>query len=84
MRVIEADDVFAALAAFALDADEFFGIDAVPIMRRIGASIAAAGDGQDGLCAIIVELAEKHATALVGISFFSMLAQREVGGLWKF
>ena len=44
MRVVEADDVFAALPAFALDADQFARIDVIAVLRRIGSSIAAAGD----------------------------------------
>ena len=32
VRVIEADDVFAALAAFALNADQFLGIDVVAVV----------------------------------------------------
>src|SRR6266852_982930 len=41
VRVIEADDVLAALAAFALNTDKFPGIDLVAVMWRVRASIAA-------------------------------------------
>ena len=43
MRMVEADNIFAALAPFALDADQFAGIDVVAIMRRIAAGVAATG-----------------------------------------
>ena len=49
--VVEADDVFAALAAFTLDADEFLGIDVVAVVGGIGAGVAAAGGrGDDAAC----------------------------------
>ena len=41
--VIEADDVFAALASFPLDANQFLGIDVVAIVGGVGAGVAAAG-----------------------------------------
>jgi len=43
VRVVEADDVFSALASLALDADEFFRIDVVAVVRRVVASVAGAG-----------------------------------------
>ena len=85
MGVIEADDVLAALAAFALNADEFPGIDLVAVMGRVRARVAAARDARDDLCdglgAVVAELAEHHATALVGIGFLSVLAKGDVVGL---
>ena len=35
MRMIEADDIFSALAAFALDGDQFLRIDVVAVVRRV-------------------------------------------------
>ena len=84
MGMVEADNVFAALAAFALNANQFFGIDVVAIMWRIVASVAAARDRRDGFRAILLEPAKKHPAALVRIGFFSMLAQSKVSGLGKF
>jgi len=59
MGVIETDDVLASLAAFALNADEFPGIDLVAVMWRVRARVAAAGDARDSLCdglgAVVVE-----------------------------
>src|SRR5580692_8144637 len=81
MRVIEADDVLAALAAFALNADEFFRIDAVAVVWRIFAHVAAAGYVRDGLRTVVLKTAEQHATALVGIGFLAVLAQGDVGRL---
>ena len=47
MGMVEADDVFAALAAFTLDADKFLGIDVVAVVGGVGAGVAGAGDGGD-------------------------------------
>ena len=40
MRMIKADDVLAALAPLALNADQFFGINVVAVVRRISARVA--------------------------------------------
>ena len=42
MGVIKPDDIFAALAPFPLNADQFFGIDVVPVVGGIGARVAGA------------------------------------------
>src|SRR5208282_6244855 len=81
MRVIETDDILAALAAFALNADEFPGIDVIAVVWRILARVAAACDARDALRALVFELPEQHAAALVGIGFFSVLTKGEVVGL---
>src|ERR1700687_589039 len=85
MGVIEADDIIAALAAFALDANEFPGIDLVAVVGRVIARVAAAGNARDGLYngtgAVVVEMPEQHAAALVGIGFLSVLTEGEVGEL---
>jgi hypothetical protein len=83
MRMIKADDILAALAPFALNADQFLGIDAVAVVGRVRACIAAAGDARDGLPSVIVKLPKQRATALVRISFLSVLPKRGVGGLRK-
>ena len=44
MGMIEADNLFIALAAFALNANQFFRIDAVTVLRRISAGISGARD----------------------------------------
>src|ERR1700693_2266443 len=77
MGVIEAADVLAALAAFALNADEFPGIVLVAVMWRVFARVAAACNPRDGLRAVVVEVAEQHAAALVGIRFLSVLTKGE-------
>ena len=56
--VVEADDVLAAVAAFALDADQVFGIDVVAIVGGVGAGIAGAGGGGDDARAIVFDMAE--------------------------
>src|SRR5208282_853609 len=88
MGMVEADDFLAAVAAFKLNADEFFGIDAVAVVRRVGAGVAAAGDAGDGLGSGmrsgVVEVAEQDAAAFVGIGFFSVSTKGGVGGLGNF
>jgi len=83
--VIEADYILAALATLALDANEFPGIDVIAVVWRIIARVAAACDARDGLWygagAIVFELPEQHATALVGIGFFSVMTQGRIRGL---
>jgi hypothetical protein len=71
--MVEADDVFAAFAGQALDADEFFGIDVVAVLWGIGAGVLAAGGGGDG-AGIIVHLAEEDSAAFVGVGFFAVTA----------
>src|ERR1019366_1874092 len=43
MGVVEADDVLASLAAFALDPHQFLWVDVVAVMGGVGTGIAAAG-----------------------------------------
>src|SRR6202034_2743022 len=74
MRVIEADDVFSAVTAFALDADQFLGIDVVAVVGRIGASVATARGRSNDAGAIVFEAAEEDTAAFVGICFFPALA----------
>src|SRR6266481_7624282 len=50
MGVIEADDVLAVLAAFALNADELSGIDLVAVLWRVLARVTAARYARNGLC----------------------------------
>src|SRR5262249_3611418 len=83
MRMVEADDVFFALAGFALDAHQFFGVDVVAVLRRVGSRVARAGDGSNNSRAIIFEAPEEHAAALVRIGLLAMLAKRVVMGLAK-
>src|SRR6185312_17544074 len=79
MRVIEADDVFSALAALALDADQIFRINVVTVVRRVGAGVSGArGGGHD--TGIVSHLAKQHAAALVGIGFFAVAANGFVVG----
>jgi len=44
VRVIEADNILAALAALALYADEIPGIDVIAVVERVRARVAATGD----------------------------------------
>ena len=73
--MVEADDVFTTLAAFALDADQFAGIDVVAVMRGVSAGIAAAGGRGHDAGAIVAGTAEKDSAALVRVSFFTVAAE---------
>ncbi len=73
VRMIKADDVFVACASFALDADQFPGVDVIAVLRGIGTRIPAAGGGGDGTN-VAVHLAQQNPTTFVGIGFFSMSA----------
>src|SRR5690349_20108219 len=75
VRVIKADDIFPALAAFALDADQLAGINAIAVMGRVAARVAATHDRGDHAL-VVVDLPEQNATAFVGIGFFAVPAQR--------
>src|SRR5208282_1355737 len=81
MRVIEADDLLAALAPVALNANQFPGIDAITVVWRVVTRIAAANTARNGPPAIVPELSEQHAATLVRISFLSVLTKRDVGRL---
>jgi hypothetical protein len=78
MRVVEADNVFSALASFTLDTDEFLGVDVVAIVRRIVASVAGARDAGYGFGTIVRKLAEEHTAAFVRVGFFAVLTKRIV------
>ena len=75
MGVVEADDVFSALAAFALNAHQFLGIDVVAIVSRVGARVAAAGRARDDAAAILFEATKENAAAFVRISLFAVAAK---------
>src|ERR1700722_7641597 len=74
VRVVEADNVFSALAPFALDAHQFARIDVVTVLWRVSTSIAAAR-GRGHCADITVYLAEQHSATLVRISFFAVTAK---------
>src|SRR5882672_2019337 len=78
MRMVEADDVLSALAPFALDADEFLGIDVIAIMRRVVACVPSTRDASHSLRPIIRKLSKQNSATLVGISLFAVLAKRSV------
>ena len=58
MGMVEADDVFAALAAFTLDAHQFLGIDVVAVVGGVGAGVAAAGGRGDDAGSVVIDAAE--------------------------
>ena len=75
MGVVEADDIFSAVAAFALDANQFARIDVVAVVRRVGPSVAAARRRGHARGRVIFEAAEQHAAAFVWVGFFAVLAE---------
>ena len=78
MGMIEADDVLAAAAAFALDSHQFLGIDVVAVVRGIRSGVAAAGSRGYDAGAVVVEAPKQNATAFVRIGFFAVKADRIV------
>lgn len=83
MGMVETDDVFSAVAAFALDADQFFRIDVVAVVSGIGAGVAATCSAGDGAGAVVFEAAEENSTAFVGIGLFAMAADSFVVGFFE-
>ena len=79
--MVEANDVFSALTAFALNADKFFRVDAVAIVWRVGARVSAACGAGNSFGAVVVKSPDEHSAAFVRISFFSVLAKGEIVGL---
>src|SRR5579872_984882 len=72
--MVESDDVFTAIAAFALDAHQFFRIDVIAVVRGIGTGVAATGGSHHDATAVVLEAPQQHAAAFVRISFFAMAA----------
>src|SRR4029077_11055645 len=79
VRVVEADDVFVAGAAFALDADQFLRVNAVAVLRGVGAGIAAAGGREDD-ADVTVHGSQQNAAAFVRVGFFAVAADFGVVG----
>src|SRR2546421_3133888 len=76
--MIKTDNIFSALAAFALDPNQFPRIDIISIVSRVGAGVAAPrGRGHD-LRSIVLETTQQNATAFVWIGFFSVRADRVI------
>ena len=74
MRVVEADDVFSALAALTLDFDQLFWINVVAVVSGVGAGVAGSGYGRD-LAYVVVDLAQEDSAAFVRVGFFAVLAK---------
>ena len=81
MRVIEPDDVFPPFPALTLNADQLLRIDVIPVVRRVFPCVSAPGDTRDGLSSIIRKTPEQYPTALMRISFFTVLANGGMIGL---
>lgn len=79
--MVKTDDVLFALAAFPLNAHQFFRIDVVAVLRRINAGIPSAGERRYHARAVVVEAPQQYAAALVRIGFLAVLAKRVVMGL---
>src|SRR5207302_9480135 len=72
MGMVEADDVFAALSALTLDADQLARVNVVAVLQGVGAGIAAAGGRGHNACTAVVHAAQQHATALMRVGFFAV------------
>jgi hypothetical protein len=78
--VVEAYDVEALLAGFALRLDQLDGGDVVAVVSAVGAGVAGAeelGDAQG----IAIHVAEQDAAALVRVGLFAVGAELVVEGL---
>ena len=78
--VVEAYDVQALLAGFALGGDELLGGDVVAVVGAVGAGVAGADEGGNG-DGVGFGFAEEDAAAFVGIGFFAVVAEVGVEGL---
>jgi hypothetical protein len=72
--MVEADDVFSALAGLALDFDQLFGVDVVTVVGGVGAGVAGSGYAGD-YSVVVLKLAEQDSAAFVGVGFFAVLAE---------
>ena len=81
MRVVKADDVLFALAAFALDPDQFFGINVVAVLRGVSTRVPCAGKRCHNSSPVIVHASKQHTAAFVRIGFLAVLAKGVVMGL---
>jgi hypothetical protein len=79
--MIEPNNVFLAPTGFALNVNEFFGIDVLTVLRRVGTRVARTRDGGNDTRSVIVHAAEQHAAAFMGIRFFAVLAKSVVVGM---
>src|SRR5579863_559881 len=73
MGVIKTDNVFTAPAAFALDANQFPGIDVIAVVGRVVSGVGAPGNRSDEAM-IVVHLTQQDAAAFVRIGFFAVSA----------
>src|ERR1700684_1235357 len=71
MRMVEPNNVLAALPSLALNANQFFGVDVVPVLWRVFPSISAARHRCDR-SGVAIHLPQQHTTALVRIGFLTM------------
>ena len=79
--MIEANNLQSFFTRLSLYADQLLWSDVVPVVRRVGARIAAA-HGLCRLAAIFARAPKQHATALVRVSLLSVLADGFVLGLF--
>jgi hypothetical protein len=84
VRMIEADDVFTALAAFTLDANQFARINVVTVVGGVCAGVTTARRGDDDARAIVFKTAEQYAAAFVRISLFAVAAKGVVAGAGEY
>ena len=77
--VVEADDVEAELAAFALGGDELLRRDVVAVVGAVGAGVTGTEEVGDGEV-LLVGVAEEDAAALVRVGLFAVGAEGVVEG----
>jgi len=74
MGMVEANDVFSTVAAFALNAYQLAGINVVAVVSGVGACVAATGRAGDDAGAVFIESTEEDSAAFVGVGFFAVAA----------
>src|SRR5262252_5726906 len=74
MGVVEAYDVLATFASFALDTHQFLGIDVIAVVRGIGARVATTGRASHDTRAVILEASQQNSAALARVRLFAVPA----------
>src|SRR5207244_12366843 len=72
VRMIEANNVLAALSPLALNANQIFGVDIVAVVQRVKPCVTGPRDGCN-YSGVSIHLPQQNAAAFVRISFFTML-----------
>jgi hypothetical protein len=81
MGVVKAQDIQALLPGLALDGYQLPGINIVPILWRIGASVAGTCHGGHQALIVVFHSAQQHATTFVRVGLLAVAAELIVASL---